>query len=53
MFGAPVIAGSRLRTAVAARMVRSEGDEAAAAAYRVRLAGVRAAIEFEDFIATA
>jgi uncharacterized protein (DUF433 family) len=53
MFGAPVIAGSRLRTAVAARMARAEGEEAAAAAYRVPEAGVRAALEFENYLAAA
>jgi uncharacterized protein (DUF433 family) len=53
MFGAPVIAGSRLRTAVAARMARVEGEEATAAAYRIPPQGVRAAVQFEKYLAAA
>jgi uncharacterized protein (DUF433 family) len=53
MFGAPVIAGSRLRTAVAAKMARTEGPDVAAAAYQVSPDGVRAALRFENYLAAA
>jgi uncharacterized protein (DUF433 family) len=53
MFGAPVIAGSRLRTVVAARMARADGEEATAAAYRISPDGIRAALQFENYLAAA
>lgn len=53
MFGAPVIAGSRLRTSVAARMAKVEGPDVTAAAYRVSPDGVRAALRFENYLIAA
>lgn len=47
MFGAPVIAGSRVRTNVAAAMAAVSSPAAAAAAFGVPESGVAAAVEFE------
>lgn len=52
-FGAPVVAGTGIRTSSLARLARSSSPQEAALAYEVDLAHVKAAVEFERALATA
>lgn len=53
MFGAPVIAGTRVRTSIAAEMARKTAADAVAAAYGVGMRHIAAAVQFEDLLAAA
>lgn len=53
MFGAPVIAGSRVRTTSAAAMARTSTIEVTAGAFGIEVEGVEAAVEFEHYLAAA
>lgn len=52
-FGAPVIAGTGIRTSSLVRLVRSSSPRDAALAYEVDLAHVEAAVKFEQALSTA
>jgi uncharacterized protein (DUF433 family) len=53
MFGAPVIAGSRVRTVAASAMASTSTVETTAAAFGIEVEGVMAAVEFEHYLAAA
>jgi uncharacterized protein (DUF433 family) len=53
MFGAPIMAGTRVRTSIAAEMARKTAVDAAAAAFAVGSHHIAAAIQFEDLLAAA
>lgn len=53
MFGAPVIAGTRIRTSIAAETARKIPVDAAGAAFGVSSRHMAAAIRFEDLLAAA
>jgi uncharacterized protein (DUF433 family) len=53
MFGAPVIAGSRVRTISAAAMANAATVETTAGAFGIEVEGVVAAIDFEHYLAAA
>lgn len=52
-FGAPVIAGTAVRTSVLARMAKHHAAKSAAVAFEVQLEQAEAAVEFERMLAAA
>lgn len=52
-FGAPIVSGTAVRTAIVARLARRTSPEEAAVAYEIERGQVAAAVEFEDLLAAA